>query len=259
VPFTISHAAAVLPLKKTRMPLAALMVGSMAPDFAYFHPFTMQRTSTHDVDGLFLFCWPVGLLVWLFYVHVLERPTIELLPDDWRARVTPSDRRITFASLAWASLAVIVGAITHDLWDAFTHGNTFITSRFQAFNIALFDVQGRTVRVYFMLQVLCSIVGLFALWLWALNIRRGEPRVAPMSDAAGFVTNRTRILAVLWVIVMSGLMALLGYAGSAGEVLEERVFRLLIGGMAGGFLAWCGIAVLITRTTRVTRSRQAGG
>jgi hypothetical protein len=80
-----------------------------------------------------------------------------------------------------------------------------------------------------------------------------------MSDAAGFVTNRTRILAVLWVIVMSGLMALLGYAGSAGEVLEERVFRLLIGGMAGGFLAWCGIAVLITRTTRVTRSRQAGG
>lgn len=257
MPFTISHAAAVLPLKKTRMPLAALMVGSMAPDFAYFLPFSLQRTSTHDVDGLFLFCWPVGLAVWLFYVYVLERPTIELLPDAWRVRVTPSERRITFQSLAWASLGLIVGAITHDLWDAFTHGGTFVTSRVPALNVPLFQFQGRNIRVYFMLQVLSSIVGLFALWRYALQLRNGPPRSAAPGDSAGFVTNRTRVLALLSVVVMSGLLALLGYASTSSDFFEARLFYMLIGGMTGGFVAWCGIAVLISRISR--EARHTGG
>jgi hypothetical protein len=255
VPFTISHAAAVLPLKKTRMPLAALMVGSMAPDFIYFLPLSLQRTSTHDFTGLFIFCWPVGLLVWLFYVHVLERPTIELLPDAWRVRVTPSERGISFQSLAWASLALIVGAITHDLWDAFTHGGTFVTSRVPALNVPLFQFQGRNIRVYFMLQILSSVVGLFALWRYALQLRRGPPRSTAAGDLAGFVTLRTRVLALLSVIAMSGVLALLGYTSTPSDFFEARLFYMLIGGMTGGFVAWCGIAVLISRTSREAGAR----
>ena len=36
MPFTVSHAAAVLPLQRLGLPLTALMIGSMAPDFGYF-------------------------------------------------------------------------------------------------------------------------------------------------------------------------------------------------------------------------------
>src|SRR3954464_8651681 len=110
MPFTISHAAAVLPLERYtrhRIPLAALMIGSMAPDFGYFLPVSMSRASTHDLDGLFLFCWPVGLAMWLLFVHLLERPTIELLPRPWRERVAHSDTGNTPKALLLASLGIL--------------------------------------------------------------------------------------------------------------------------------------------------------
>ena len=70
MPFTVSHAAAVLPLKNSRLPLAALMVGSMSPDFAYFLPAALSaRTASHSLPGIFLFCLPAGLCIWQLFVQ----------------------------------------------------------------------------------------------------------------------------------------------------------------------------------------------
>src|SRR3954469_7753504 len=107
VPFTISHAAAVLPLGRTRLPMAALMIGSMAPDFAYFLPTELGLPAgagllSHSVSGLFSFCWPVALCVWLLFVHVLEAPTRALLSDGWQAAFPRSDRALTPHNLALA-------------------------------------------------------------------------------------------------------------------------------------------------------------
>ena len=94
VPFTVSHAAAVLPLQrlgKHRLPLTALMVGSMAPDFGYFFSSEASRALTHSFSGLFIFSLPAGLAVWLFYVAVLEKATITLLSDRWHTRFAHTD------------------------------------------------------------------------------------------------------------------------------------------------------------------------
>src|SRR3982751_3185959 len=48
MPFTVSHAAAVLPLQRFgshKLPLTALMIGSMAPDFGYFFSREESRRS----------------------------------------------------------------------------------------------------------------------------------------------------------------------------------------------------------------------
>ena len=137
MPFTISHAAAVLPFSKWGIPACRwprLMIGSMSPDFAYFLPVGMARTSTHDLDGILLFCWPVGLALWLLFVHLLERPTIELLPAAWRVRMPRSNRTVSPEVLGFASIAVILGAMTHVAWDAFTHADTLLTGAFPALN-----------------------------------------------------------------------------------------------------------------------------
>ena len=55
---------------------AALMIGSMSPDFAYFLPVGLARGSTHNLTGIVSFCLPAGLALWLLFVRVLERPTI---------------------------------------------------------------------------------------------------------------------------------------------------------------------------------------
>lgn len=254
MPFTISHAAAALPFRKTPLPLAPLMIGTMAPDFAYFLPLGASRVFTHDLEGVPLFCWPMGFAVWLFYVFLLERPTIDLLPEPWRSRVPLSNRRPTFRNFALISIALMLGALTHILWDAFTHGSTFVTSAFSGFYEELFRYRGRPIRVYFMLQILSSIVGLFALWLWAMNLRRLAPRAGADYEPAGFITNRIRILALLAVIVASGAFALVEYIGASGDRLEERIFHTLIGAMTGGFLAWCASAIAVTRTARTAQN-----
>jgi len=106
MPFTISHAAAVLPLSRTGLPLAALMIGSMSPDFAYFLP-NGPGVLSHSVPGLFKFCWPTALLVWVVFVQLLETPTLALLPDGWRDVFPRSARALTVRNFALATHLIL--------------------------------------------------------------------------------------------------------------------------------------------------------
>src|SRR6188474_364127 len=127
MPFTVAHAAAVFPLHKWTgawLPLAALMIGSMSPDFSYFLPGDPGRTNVHNLAGLLWFCWPVGLAVWAAFVRLLEPSTIALLPEGRRIRIPRSDPEFDFRKLLFASTAVVLGAATHLVWDSFTHANT---------------------------------------------------------------------------------------------------------------------------------------
>jgi hypothetical protein len=253
MPFTLSHAAAVLPLRNTRLPLAALMVGSMTPDFGYFLSIRLTRTSMHDLDGLFLVSWPVGFAVWLFYVHVLERPTREMLSPAWRQRLPASDRGFSPGALGLAALAVLIGAATHIAWDAFTHAHTVVTDAFPALYTELFELHGRPVRVYLLLQLLSSVFGLVALGVWAYNLRHAPAVMPPAHAMPGSLSDRSRLFAVLFVALTSGTTALLGFTGDPDMHIRQRIFHMLIGGMTGGFLAWCTVALLITRSARYAR------
>ena len=243
MPFTISHAAAALPLRRTRLPLAALMVGSMAPDFAYFLPWNPDRLETHSFAGLFTFCWPAGLMVWLLFVHVLEEPTIALLPPNWRAGVTRSDCSWGLRNLALVSLAVILGAITHDVWDGFTHGGTPIVERFRVLHAAV-TVFGVRFRLFYLLQIVSSVGGLVALAWWALKFR--QPRVTePAMHDTHSVSNRARVMALLAMMVMSGVLAFAGYAANADMIFPRRMFHFAVGAMSGWALAWFAVAIAI--------------
>ncbi len=250
MPFTISHAAAVLPLRKLRLPLAAMMIGSMAPDFPYFLSGELWRTSTHDLGGVFLVCWPMGLAVWLLFVHLLERPSIELLPEPWRLRIPHSDSSFTFRSLALASIAVIVGALTHIAWDAFTHAGTPMTRLFPLLGQEAFPVRGRSVPVYFVLQVLSSLVGLFALAWWALRLRHDKSKPRALHHSRIALSDRARVGILFVMVALSVLATFATYAGITGAPFERRIFHALIMGMTTGVLAWCVAAAAFAHLGR---------
>ena len=247
VPFTISHAAAALPLRRFgsfRLPLAALMIGSMSPDYAYFLPGGFERVETHSIGGLFLFCWPVSLGLWLLFVRVLEPPTIALLPENWRTRFPPSSSEMTLRVLALASVAVLLGAMTHLAWDAFTHRGTVVTNAFPSLKSVAFHVAGWRIRWFFLLQLLSSVFGIAALAIWAWRQPPGRyPRPAPPPA----VSNTMRLRAVLAIISVSSSLAIAGYLANADLHLQGRVFHFLIGGMTGVVLAWCAVAVVVRR------------
>lgn len=247
MPFTISHAAAVLPLQRitrSRIPLAALMIGSMTPDFAYFLPVAITRTSTHDFDGLFLFCLPVGLAVWALFVRLLERPTIELLPTPWRERI-PRSPRITIRKLAVAALGILIGAVTHIAWDSFTHGGTPVSNLFPVLNVVLLEFRGRSIPISQMLQYLSSVAGLLALAYWGYNLRNAPTPARRSHEPHGFLSDRTRILAAVMLVGTSAVAALAAFFGARGDPFEERVFHMIISGMIAWALAWCVVAVMV--------------
>ncbi|MFF3905365.1 DUF4184 family protein [Streptomyces sp. NPDC001848] len=137
MPFTLSHAAAVLPAVRGdgsgrgRLVPAVLVAGSFAPDMTYFAASVVSGgmefgTVTHSFSGVFtvdvLIAWA---LVWVWLV--VREPLVALLSPVAQGRVaalvrcgTPL-REVTFALVARWYVSAALGALTHVVWDAFTH------------------------------------------------------------------------------------------------------------------------------------------
>ncbi len=238
MPFTVSHAAAVLPLhriSKHRLPLTALMVGSMAPDFGYVVSHA-SRPLTHSFAGLFIFCLPVGLAVWLFYIWFLEKPTITLLPDRWHTRFAHTDA-ITPSLIARAAIAILLGAITHLLWDAPTHRATFAT---RAFPILMEPVPVASwMPVYHLLHGLSSIIGIMILISWAQHLQRQPARslIRPYD-----ISERARMRACGFLGAATLLGGLLEWLPHVNAHYDQQLFSAAVGLMSGFFMGWCCVA-----------------
>jgi hypothetical protein len=122
LPFTLSHPAAVLPLRAVageRLCWLALALGSVAPDLPYFVDFQASREHTHSVSGIFTFALPAGWVLVLLFRHALRPALLDLAPPALAARVPLRPRTPGAAAVG---LSLVLGAATHVLWDAITHG-----------------------------------------------------------------------------------------------------------------------------------------
>ncbi|KQY59306.1 hypothetical protein ASD11_06950 [Aeromicrobium sp. Root495] len=120
MPFTPAHPLLVLPLRRTRLPLSALLAGSTVPDLPVFAQAFGAYGWTHSVVGVLLVdpvLTVVVLAVWFAWVR---DPLVDLLPDFLRSRL-PASARLDRAEWAWVLPAGAVGALTHVLWDELTH------------------------------------------------------------------------------------------------------------------------------------------
>jgi hypothetical protein len=261
MPFTVSHAAAVLPFKRlsgARLPLAALMIGSMSPDFPYFLPIGLERVSTPNLTGLFGFCWPASLFCWLLYVHFLERPTVALLPENWRNAFPPSNREVSMRILALASLAVILGGATHIVWDSFTHGGSPVVEAVPLLHIEITRWHGHPIHLYWLLQHLSSVIGLGVLAAWAaIQVNRARPAVDSSAEPAREeprLSKGQRLGAIGVVFACSSALALMGYLEHPYSRFDYRLFHTAVGGMAGCVFSWLAVALLINLRSQPTRT-----
>ncbi|MFC8897656.1 DUF4184 family protein [Streptomyces cinereoruber] len=136
MPFTLSHAAAVLPgLRRdgtARGPLvaSALVAGSFAPDMTYFAATALPGAMafgdvTHSPVGIVTADVLItGALVALWLT--VREPLVVLLPARWRGRVYGlvagrREERHPAAFAGWFFLSAVLGATTHVVWDSFTH------------------------------------------------------------------------------------------------------------------------------------------
>ncbi|MEJ8644795.1 DUF4184 family protein [Streptomyces sp. MS1.HAVA.3] len=225
MPFTLSHAAAVLPaIRRTgraRGPLvaSALVLGSFAPDTFYFTDAIVEGVMaygsfTHSLAGVFtLDAVLTAVLVgcWL----LLREPLIALLPrgrqgrvhafvrgEEWRVR-----RRLP-ALVAWFYVSAVAGSLTHVVWDSFTHMDRWGTDALPRLEEPL----AFGLPLYSFLQYGSSAVAACALlWFTATALRRLPASPAPASVP---VLGRGEI----W-----GALALVAVCVTAGVTL--RVIR----------------------------------
>ena len=242
MPFTVSHAAAVLPLQrfgKIELPLTALMVGSMAPDFGYFFSPEVSRQLTHSIPALFTFCLPAGFAAWLFYIAVLEKATITLLSDRWHSRFAHTDA-ITLSLIVRACFAIVLGAATHLIWDSFTHRGTWVTGTFPAL---MQPTPGFPwLPVYSLLHGVSSLVGLVILGYWMRHLHRQPAKslIRPFN-----ISEQARCRAIGVLVVASLLVGFIDWLPYQHAHYASQLFYLTVGLCSGFFVAWCFIAAVM--------------
>ena len=177
MPFTFAHPAASVPILRPLGRygvLSALVIGGLAPDLAYFLPFKIARAETHSLLGLFWFCLPASLLSYVLFHNFLKEPLLELLPAFASRRLGTYNRHI-LSPTRWLAviISLLCGAITHVVWDAFTHEGAQAVIAFPILQAHLFSVGSYPVYVFKLLQHMSTCIGLFLVLWWSWRWLKG--------------------------------------------------------------------------------------
>ena len=237
MPFTLSHPAASVPLARHGLVLSALVVGSMAPDFAYFTFLPVSHFS-HSLPGLLLFCVPSGLAVlWVFH-KLLKRPMLSLLPPSHQRRLTAATNDFSFGP--WRRLALIVaslvlGALTHVVWDAFTHPYGWAVERVSALSRPLIETPHGALRMYKVLQHGSTLVGAILLCYGYVRWYRQAPAspATPSSLLPPAARQGSVVVMGLGAAAVALVYGLLGASPlSDFEAVRQFVGRTVVAGLA---------------------------
>lgn len=178
MPITLAHPAAVLPLRRLKMPMAALAIGSMVPDVPLFMGWGRGYELSHSAVGV-LSVDLLGALVLLHGWNVLVRDAlVDLAPAAVRDRLSPR-HRLSRRQWLIAPAAVVLGSVTHLVWDAFTH-----PGRWGVLHVAWLRADLGPLPAFKWLQYASGVIGL-AVVLWAVvTYLRSRPADQPLRRRA---------------------------------------------------------------------------
>ncbi|MBD3401774.1 DUF4184 family protein [candidate division GN15 bacterium] len=166
MPFTTSHPAIILPLKRIwpqYLSLSGLMAGAMSPDLLYFLMMgTTERSFSHSWPGLVVFCIPAGVVFTFAFHWLFKRPFLRALPaplDRYFSGLAES-RFSVRGRRAWLVLigSVAIGALSHFFWDSWTHATGVLARQFPPL-LSHVSILGRDMPVTTLLQHLSTLLG----------------------------------------------------------------------------------------------------
>ena len=239
MPLTFAHPAAAVPLRRLGLPLSALVVGSAAPDFLYFLRLAPRGHFGHTAAGLFVFCLPMGLAVLLVFHVFQKRPLAALAPVALQRRLGVPTEAADVRSPRWwgrSAVAVLLGALTHVGWDAFTHAGGWGVERVGALREPVVWGGAAGPPGYTLAQHGSTAIGLALLALWT----RAWWRTAPLREPGPVSPPRIRVARVAWLVGVP-VAAGVGYAGreagGAADVLRAFAGHAVVATTSFAFVA----------------------
>jgi Domain of unknown function (DUF4184) len=202
MPFTLSHAAAVLPVRRVGFVISAFVVGTFGPDFEYFLLLAPRSSFGHRWPGVLYFTIPACLFVlWLLHA-LIKRPAAALLPPTVEQQVAPFLGDFCFGGVSrfcQIVLSLSAGIGTHLLWDSFTHQYTWATRYWPVLLEGIAVPSLGVLPWYKVLQHSSTIVGLAALTAWFVRWLRAS-RPMRETEIGGFrASQRLAIVSVMTV------------------------------------------------------------
>lgn len=208
MPLTPSHAVAAPLIQRVIrplgivLPMSALVIGTMVPDFEYLIRLSPGGGEWHTRVGLLEYCLPAGLATWLIFRTVIGPTLLRLLPpglgDAVRATVAPGP---TYRLIPGALVAIAFGAVSHDLWDSFTHPDGWVARQLPWLRYRHALGPHLYVRYVFVLQYASSVLGLLAvmaiLWHWVAKQPKTARQIPPGERAWRFREAGLLLLAAI--------------------------------------------------------------
>ncbi|WP_435745871.1 DUF4184 family protein [Microbacterium sp. PMB16] len=258
MPFTPSHALVALPFIRTPLIPAAIAIGAMTPDLPLFlRGVGLNYSFTHDNGNV---VWTALLAFVLFLVwRVVLRPAVPELAPRWLARRLPTEWSTGGLSAASRAVGVgerrgyplllaislLLGVISHILWDLFTHEGRWGVELFPALDEMWGPLAG-----FKWLQHGSSVIGLVIIGVWALLwVRRQTPRSTgeqwlPAGVRLAWWVSLPVILIGAWVLGLVVLGPL-----DAEFTVQHLAYRVLPPACA----VWGAITVLLSIVLSLSR------
>jgi hypothetical protein len=209
MPFTLSHPAIVLPLaiKKLRLSATGLIIGSITPDFEYFIRMRDWSRYSHTWSGFFWFDFPVGIILCFIYHLLVRNSFFDNLPFFLKQKV------IVYKEFNWIEyfiknwiivcVSVLIGVLSHILWDAFTHESQLIVQKDPELS-ELMKVGGINLAGYRFLQLASSLAGLVVIIIAFFSLKK-HPCPQKKIDYRYWVIVLLIIFIVMFMRLIKGL------------------------------------------------------
>lgn len=260
MPFTLSHAAAVIPFRRTPFIMSALVAGCFVPDFAYLISLSPRMFYGHTFPGMFVLDLPLALIgLWLFHTFI-KQPMLMFLPAGFRRRLRTSVGTFPFwpaERFSLIVLSVLVGTATHLVWDAFTHDNLWVYQHWSFLRMFVLLPTG-PMQMYKLLEYASSVFGLVVVAIWvAYWYSTTEPMAVPVAEPVDPAQRWTLVFALPLLAILGGLLrsyhANKRHVGFAVRSLVHFTADTLISAIAIFLLVLllCGIIFRRHRAVRV--------
>lgn len=235
MPFTLAHPIAILPLwqlSKHRLDLSALAIGATIPDISYFVALQPVPNIGHSLIGIVIEGVPSGVVLLLIGRYWLWKPVRSLLPSALATRVptqTPYSV-LSIPRLLNIVLSIAIGALTHIIWDSFTHSYGWGVQRFTWLSA---EIAG--LSIYKGLQYGCGVFGFIILLVLLAQFIAKQPQKYQPSK----LPSKQQSIAWAGISTVAILMISVAVLSNANDSLSAVVVSMVIGSVSGLGLGLC--------------------
>ncbi len=227
MPFTLSHAALVLPatfLPKKTYSLTGLVIGSFVPDFEYFIRMRDYSIYSHTWLGLLWFDLPLAFMLAYIYHGVVRNALLENLPRGIYVRFlqTKQFNWAEYVKTNWfvVIISILLGAASHIFWDSFTHYDGYFVKLFPTLrhHVMIFGIW---IPLYNLCQHLSTLVGGLVVIYYIFQLPKYEP-----------VNQKSNMNYWIYIMIISLIIIVLKlFAGLNYRSFDQTIITVISSGL----------------------------